>query len=383
MKGLKKKLLLITPDFPPQIGGIQNILYNICREVNKSKISVIAPRSKTLTNFDSHQNFRIYRTRTFSDSTKFLIPFMLMKGLSVIKKEKPKLVICGHIYAGPICLLFKKIFNIPYLVFTYALEIMDRRYVNMIKFILKNAERVVVLSDFVGEYLVNLGLKEKIVKIPPSIDTTLFHPDVDPIPVIRKYHLEGKKIILTVGRLDAREQYKGHDIVIRTLPTVLESIPNLRYLIVGGGTDEVRLKRIVKKLHLEDIVVFTGSIPHIQIAQFYTASDLFIMMSKKIVTDRKVKTEGFGIVFAEANACGKPVIGGKSGGVSDAVLDGVTGLLVDPESQKEIANAIVQLLKDRKLSKGLAKRGRERVLQELSLGKIAERVTLLIEGVIS
>ena len=187
---------------------------------------------------------------------------------------------------------------------------------------------------------------------------------------IRKIHRERKKgkIILTVGRLVER---KGHDAVIKALPFVLKEFPDLKYKIVGKGPMDKKLREIAKIENVNGYVEFCGEVDNI--ADFYANCDVLVMPSRFI--EKKGDVEGFGLVFLEANYFGKPVIAGKSGGVFDAVIDGVTGLLVDPESPEEIANAIIELLENPELARKLGEQGRKRVLEEFTW----ERAARIIE----
>ena len=124
---------------------------------------------------------------------------------------------------------------------------------------------------------------------------------------------------------------------------------------------------------VEDFVKFVGYIPEAELPKYYTMSDVFVMPSIEI--EGKGDIEGFGITFLEANACGKPVIGGSSGGISDAVIDGETGVLINPYDDEEIKEAILRLLKDEEYSKSLGDNGRKRVEEELSWLKIAGKIS--------
>ncbi len=244
--------------------------------------------------------------------------------------------------------------------------------------VLRNANMVIANSNFTRKVL-NCSMNvesSKIVVVNPPVDTAKFKPGIGCDDVIMKYRLNGKKVILTVGRLSDKEKYKGQDAVIKALPRVSKRIPDVIYLIVGRGDDMERLKALVRDLGLEKKVIFAGYVPDEDLLQYYNACDLFIMPSReKMEEDGKgKKVEGFGIVFLEANACGKPVIGGRSGGIEDAVIDGVTGLLIDPENIDEIAGAIIRILTDDVLARKLAMQGKMRVENELSCEKAVAKV---------
>ena len=175
---------------------------------------------------------------------------------------------------------------------------------------------------------------------------------------------------MTASRLVAK---KNHENVLKSLPLVIKVIPDIIYIIIGKGKEEEKLIRLTKDMGLGKYVKFVGFVEPKDMPMYYDICDIFIMPSKTVDFDY----ESFGIVYIEANACGKPVIGGKSGGVEDAVIDGVTGLLVDPENIEEIAQTIIRLLTDREYARKLGENGRRRVENELNwktTGKKIEEV---------
>jgi phosphatidylinositol alpha-1,6-mannosyltransferase len=186
------------------------------------------------------------------------------------------------------------------------------------------------------------------------------------------YGLKGKKVILSVGRLAKR---KGFDMVIKALPLVLEKVPSAVLVSCGQGELAAQLKKMVKDYNLDEHVIFTGFIPHAELPQYYNLCDVFIMPSREY---SQVDAEGFGIVYLEAGACGKPAIGGRSGGTPDAILDGETGLLVGPGDREDIANAIIKILSDDNLARQLGENARRRISEKFQW-KFASRS---LEGLI-
>ena len=208
--------------------------------------------------------------------------------------------------------------------------------------------------------LIGLGIPDsKIHVIPHGVDINRFESGSEYQGIVSEHGLGGKKVILTVGNLVER---KGHDMVLKCLPKVLEEVSSAVYLIVGDGKQRQSLTNLVKELDLGEHVVFTGRVTDNELLQYYNACDVFIMPSREIDGD----IEGFGIVYLEANACSKPVIGGKSGGIYDAVQDGVSGILVDPLDVNEISQALITLLTDDLLAKKLGKQGKKRAMNEFS-----------------
>jgi phosphatidylinositol alpha-1,6-mannosyltransferase len=179
--------------------------------------------------------------------------------------------------------------------------------------------------------------------------------------------LTGKRVIVTVGRLVDR---KGHDMIIRALPKVLNDIPETVYLIVGRGPTEERLQALAREVGVENHIVFCGFVPEAELLAHYHAGDVFAMPNREVRGD----TEGFGIVFVEAGACGKPVIAGRSGGAVEVVAEGVTGFLVNPLDVHEIAETLTTLLQNRDLAARMGEAGRARVEQHYNYQQVAANI---------
>ncbi len=170
----------------------------------------------------------------------------------------------------------------------------------------------------------------------------------------QQYGLNDKKILLTVGRLVER---KGVDQVLRALPRLINKYPDLRYLVVGQGPYLAVCQQLAIDLAVNSHTIFITDADDQQRAAWYQLADVFIMPARQLGGD----FEGFGIVYLEANQAGKPVIAGQSGGVADAVVDGLNGLMVDPNSADEIIAAVSRLLDNPALSQQLGQAGQARL----------------------
>lgn len=164
--------------------------------------------------------------------------------------------------------------------------------------------------------------------------------------------------LLSLARL--AELYKGHDTLIRVLPLVRARCPGARLRIAGDGPLREYLQRIARSVGVDDAVDFLGEVADESLPDLYRTSDAFVLMSRE--SPSKGGAEGFGIVILEAGACGKPVVAGRSGGLVDAVEDGVTGILVDPEDPAAVAEALIAVLSDQALAQRMGQAGRQRVL---------------------
>jgi phosphatidylinositol alpha-1,6-mannosyltransferase len=202
--------------------------------------------------------------------------------------------------------------------------------------------------------------------VPNGTDPERFRP-LDAGAARRRLGLGDGPLLLTVGRLVPR---KGIDTTLRALPTVLDAVPDLTYLVVGTGPDRARLDALATTLGVRDHVQFEGHVPADDLPHYYGAADLFVMPSREAPPD----VEGFGIVFLEAGACGLPVVGARTGGIPDAVRDGETGLLVPPSSPAALAEALTHVLTAPDVAARLGAAARQRVEQEASWAHVADRL---------
>src|SRR5437870_6418255 len=184
------------------------------------------------------------------------------------------------------------------------------------------------------------------------------------------------KVILSVGNLVAR---KGHDMVIRALPRLRQIIREVTYLIVGEGSYRAQLEQLAHDLGVRDRVVFAGALAE-DLPDIYALSDVFVMPSREQIEECDV--EGFGLAFLEASACAKPVVGGRSGGIPDAIVDGGTGLLVNPHDPEDIANALARLLTNNHLAIRLGQEGRSWVIKYFNWARVADRVEGILQSVL-
>lgn len=200
---------------------------------------------------------------------------------------------------------------------------------------------------------------EKIVIINNGVDMDKLKLKEKPSSFKKRLGLHNKKILLSVGGLVER---KGHKIIIEALADVVKEVPNLVYLIIGRGNEENNLKAFAKSLNVQNYIRFLGYVNDEEIANYFDACDVFVLMSKTI--KRECGVEGFGIAYIEASAIGKPVIGGKSGGTGDAIINNVTGFRIEPDDKDGLIKKLVLLLKDTKLRKKLGAAGRKMVLKK-------------------
>ncbi len=357
------KTLLFTIDFPPNIGGVANYYFEIYKHLPQDKIFVLTQKTDKRTNGNSN----IYRDGLISYLPiwpKWLPAILAL--YKTVKKEKIKTVLVGQVLPlGTITFILSRILNIEYIVSTHGLDILEsqktKRKKLLTKIILKNSKKIITNSNFTKKEIEKIGVNDNKIKMlypcphikPPAKDKVKKELE-------EKYSLKNKKIILSVGRIVER---KGFDMTIRSMKSVKGAVDNAIYVIAGSDSGyEKKIKKLIKDSNCGSDIVIINNPTNDELAALYDLCSLFIMPSRKIGSD----VEGFGIVFLEANSFNKPVIGGKSGGVSDAIIDNKTGLLVDPLNIDEISGAIIRLIKDPEMRDCLGRNGKNRVDNEFT-----------------
>ena len=211
-----------------------------------------------------------------------------------------------------------------------------------------NADFLYAVSSFLAN-LVNKKTGKEVKVLHPGVNFRRFQENLD-LSELREKFGQGP-IILTVGRIQAR---KGQDIGLKAFKIVKKYFPSSKFLLVGEDQWDGYLQKLINKLKLKDVYII-GEKTGRELVKYYQLCDIFVHVPKLV----KQKIEGFGIIYLEAGACGKPIIGSLSGGVSDAVENNVTGLLVPEENANATAKAIIKLLKDRNLAKYLGENGKK------------------------
>ncbi len=253
--------------------------------------------------------------------------------------QKPNLVIAAHLNFTVAAYWLKRLTGIPYWASAYGVEAWN---INRpaLQTALHHADRIFAISSYTRDRLIkeqNLN-PAKISILPCTFEPTRFKIASKPAYLLERYNLEPEQpIILTVSRLAAVERYKGYDQILQALPQIRQTIPNIHYIIVGKGNDRPRIEQLIAQLGLQDCVTLAGFVPDEQLSDYYNLCDVFAMPSK---------LEGFGIVYLEALACGKPTLGGNQDGAVDALCQGKLGALVDPDDVGAIAQTLIQILQE-------------------------------------
>ena len=330
--------LIITRNFPPEVGGMQNLMWGLTNSLSKlNMVKVFADYHENHIKFDKKVSFSIERVKGPKILRKYRKSFLINDFIK--QNTKINCLIADHWKSlenintnkKKICLIHSKEINHK------KGSWLNKRVLN----VLNNIEYVVANSNFTKNLAIDLGvLSEKIIVINPGIDPVYKVPQ-DLMKKAEDIFGVKKNRLITVSRFDKR---KNHEKVIMALRNLKEIYPDIIYLCIGYGDEEENIKKLVEQLNLGNQVIFLKNISNDLKNALVASSNIFIMPS---IIDKK-SVEGFGIAFVEAAQFGVPSIGGKDGGASDAIVHEKTGLICDGNSLEDISASVDTLLKDRK-----------------------------------
>ena len=374
-------VLFVTNDFGPRAGGIETFVIGLIERRPFGQTIVYTSAQAGSEAYDKawKSNFGVTVVR---DRAKILLPTpRVARNLSrIIKQSDIQVAAFGA--AAPLGLLstsMKRAGVRKTIALTHGHEVWWAK-VFPFNYALRKIGTSVDSLTYLGEFTqraisgsLSKAAAQKMVKIAPGIDIDHFSPQ-DSTLLRKELKLDNKRVIVSVGRLVHR---KGQDHLIQAMPEILKSVPDAHILMVGQGPYLSHLKQLVGNLNLVDHVSFIGRIQYAQLPQYICAGDIFAMPSRSRFFGLEV--EGLGIVYLEASACGLPVIAGSSGGAPDAVVDGVTGIVVDGENDQEIAAAAIKLLQDLAGSKAMGFAGREWIIENWRWEIWSERFNKLLQ----
>jgi len=373
------KILLVTNDLGPRAGGIESFVLSLVERVPKGCLIIYTSTQKGSAPFDA-QLLERFGAVVIRDRAKILLPTPRVnhRAVKILKQYQIKTVWFGA--AAPLALMAKQLrtsgaTNIVAL--SHGHEIWWAKIPilkQLLRKIIKDVDHLGYLGQFTkGEIVKASNQIDKFVQIAPGIDTDHFMPKSARADLIKKYRLEDRRVIVSVGRLVHR---KGQDKLIESLPKILQSFPDAVLLLVGEGPIKQMLKNTAKQLGATNQVIFAGRVQHIDLPDYICLGEVFAMPVRSRFAGLEV--EGLGIVYLEASACGLPVIVGNSGGATDAVIDGVTGLLVDGSDIDQIADAVCKLLTDQSRAKAMGLAGRGWVIENWQINTWSEKFNKLL-----
>jgi phosphatidylinositol alpha-1,6-mannosyltransferase len=274
---------------------------------------------------------------------------------------RANLVICGHINLLPLAFVAAKLARARLALVIHGYEAWVPSSHRVSNLLVKRIDAFIAVSRYSAERFVHWSgvPAARGFVLPNCVDLDRFQPRERDSVLINRYGLQSAIVMLTVARLATGEQYKGVDEVIDVMPRLVRQLPDLRYLIVGDGSDRARLKAKARALGLSDYVIFAGRIAEAEKVAHYNLADVYVMPSHG---------EGFGIALIEAAACGIPVVGSSVDGSRDALLDGELGSIVDPRKPDDLILAIGAAIN------GGKHRVRNQLVETFSVGRFRTRV---------
>jgi phosphatidylinositol alpha-1,6-mannosyltransferase len=346
-----KTILIPAYDFKPALGGVANYVHELAVQfAARVRVHVIGRKLPGTDEFDRHAPYEVTRIRTPS-SALLSIPLFGQAVRQAIRRRRPDALFCPTwLPDGAACHWVMPARPIPLFVAAHGTEVFEdfTTWQNSVRTVLlrrvkrqvfQDAQRVFPVSSYTRQAVLEEagGRADRTITVNNGVNPGLFRKtDVRP-EVVAKYKPHGERLLLTVTRL---YPYKGVDRLLESLPAISRSVPGVKYLIVGVGPDRPRLEALTARLGLQDRVSFLGRLAMAEIVELYSLADLFVMLSR----EERPDVEGFGLVFLEAAACGLPSVGGRSGGIPDAIEHEKSGWLVDPRNTEEIAATITRAL---------------------------------------
>ncbi|GAA1792797.1 glycosyltransferase family 4 protein [Planosporangium flavigriseum] len=370
------RTLLVTNDFPPRPGGIQQFVHNLAVRQPADSVVVYASTWKGAEKFDADQPFEVVR-----EETGILLPTPRVARRAA---ELARAYGCDTVWFGaaaPLGLLadgLRRRAGIRRAVAqTHGHEVGWAALPGargLLRRIGCGTDVVTYLGGYTHARLAPvLDDVTELRRLAPGVDTDAYHPDVDGSQVRRRHGLSDRPVVVCVSRLVPR---KGQDALIRALPEIRRRVPGAALLVVGGGPYRPSLERLARENGVAEHVVFTGSVPWEELPAHYAAGDVYAMPCR---TRRAgLDVEGLGIVYLEASATGLPVVAGDSGGAPDAVREGETGYVVGGRDVAAIADRVVTLLGDPDLARRLGVAGRAWVEAEWGWQHQADRMRELL-----
>jgi phosphatidylinositol alpha-1,6-mannosyltransferase len=370
-----RKILLVSEIFPPQHGGSGRWFFEIYRRFPEDSVACFVGNHPQSDQLDRDFPHRVVRGALASrewgirSRTGLRLYARTWKTLGkLVKQESIKQVHCGRVLPeGFAALLLKLTHRIPYTCYVHGEDVETVLNSRELKFltgqVMRHAERIIANSQNSKQILTEKwGIADhKVTVMTPGVDIEKFFPDPsNPRPK----HWVGKKVILTVGRLQKR---KGQDMMIRALPELVKMFPDIHYCIVGGGEERSNLESLAAQLKVAEYVEFTGEIDDQEMVVRYRHCDLFALPNRRVGND----DEGFGMVLLEAQASGRPVLAGNSGGTSETLIEGQTGVICDCTTSESIVSKLHELFSAPEVMACMGEKGRVHTQEHFSWSALA------------
>lgn len=346
------KILLLTENFPPKEGGSGRWFWELYSRLPRENVIVVANDTAEGRLFDESHDLNIIRVElesaewgvaSFKGIRFYTNTILAIRKL--IKQHNVREVHCGRVIPeGVVARVLKLLSGIEYRCFVHGEDVetaaTSREHSLLVKNVCKSAKTLICNSENSASLVEKLAFetKQKCEVLHPGVDVARFVPAPPDEAFRRNVGWHGKRVLLTVGRLQRR---KGQDYLVKIMPQLLKEFPDLFYAVVGRGECKEELTAMVKQNNLHDSVGIYSDMNDDELIQCYQQCDIFILPNRTIAND----IEGFGMVLVEAQVCGKPVIAGDSGGTRETMDVGKTGHVIDCSSPDSLLNNLYELLK--------------------------------------
>jgi phosphatidyl-myo-inositol dimannoside synthase len=363
----RPRLLILTPDFPPDRGGIQLVLHRLAAGMSGFETVVLAPDTEAAREFDAASGLRVKRVRGGGQGRARRNAILNAIGLLEAASLRPHLTLSGHIVVSPAAAAIRRLLGAQTAQYFYAEEIAARP--RLAAFAAAHADLSIAISAYTSDLVTATGATpRRLCTVPPGVDIP---PEVRSLP-------SAHPTILTIARLE--ERYKGHDTLLRAFALVRAKLPDAQWVVIGDGSLRPGLEQMARSYGVADAVRFLGAVSDDQRDAWLDRTDVLAMPSR--LPAGSFAGEGFGIVYLEAAAHGKPAVAGNVGGALDAIVQRETGLLVDPDDPLGMADALTELLVDREMAARLGAAGRARA-EQFAWPKVVARVEALLLALVA
>ncbi|HEX9343792.1 MAG TPA: glycosyltransferase family 4 protein [Actinomycetota bacterium] len=371
-------LLLLTNDFPPRAGGIQQYCHNLVSRLDPASVTVYAPDWPGAAAFDAAQPFRVMRHPT---SRMLPTADLARRVIALVREVHPDVICFGA--SVPLGLLAGRVTRAtgtPCIGFSHGVEAAVGRVPLVRRLLAKVAGdlRLVTAVSRWSAARVERGVRGRcpVELLPSGVATGSYHPGVDGGAIRARHGLGDAPVCVCVSRLVPR---KGQDRLIQAWPAVAARVPDARLLLVGGGPDERRLRRLAAASPASDRIHLTGEVSWEELPAHYATGDVFAMPCRTRWLG--LDLEALGAVFLEAAAAGLPVVAGRSGGAPETVVEGETGIVVDGRRAEPVGQAVAELLADPPRASAMGEAGRRFVEARYAWDAVVARFEkLLVEA---
>jgi phosphatidylinositol alpha-1,6-mannosyltransferase len=378
------KTLLLSEIFPPRTGGSGRWFWELYRRLPADRFVVATSEHEQAAAFDSLAELEIHRLpltltawglRSFAGARGYWRAFRALRRL--VRREKIDRIHCGRcLPEGWLAWMLRRWCGLPYDCYVHGEDVgtaaSSRELSWMVRRVFNSASALIANSHSTAGMLRDHWARpaEQVHALHPGVDMQRFQPAPRSAAIRDRLGWTDRCVVLTVGRLQRR---KGQDVLIQALPLIRRRIPNVLYAIVGTGEEQARLCDLASSSVVADHVEFLGEIDDRQLLECYQQCDLFVLPNRSIGGD----IEGFGMVLVEAQACGKPVVAGASGGTAETMQVPETGRIVNCESPGPLADVLIDLLNQPRVLEAMGQRARVWVQEQFDWDSLVQRAATL------